>query len=345
MTGKDLFLSNLLLRGTDAVPVFLRDLTLALDETGYNTPEVCAGRYDAVKSARSVLALHRRLGQDAVVGCVHHVGMDIEALGGEVCYPLEGIPSIVKHPLQDMSSGLPEPDVSGQMPQVSESYRMVSEGLQGRAALACNLEGPVTKAALLRGMENLVMDMELQPDLAREIVGFAVEQCSLFMEAVYAASSPDFIFIAAATDNPDILGERNVRCHSLPGLHSLLRKARALGTPSVFHPHGDFSDECNSSLLEDIMGTGVDGFQFAEGNDPVRMRDVLSGRACVMGGIDAFTTLLMGPESRIDQEARCFLDVFRNHPGYVFMCSCSLHRGLPLSNVDALMRSIRSYVP
>ena len=343
--SRGLFLDNLHIRSTESTPVFLRDLTLCLDESGYRTPEVCAGRYDAKKSAQSVLALHRRLNQDAVVGCVHHVGMDIEALGGEMSYADYGIPSITKHPFQEMPESLPEPDMLGQLPQVLESYRLVSHGLRGKAALVCNLEGPVTKAALLRGMENLAMDMELQPDLAHEVVRFAIEQGKLFIEGVSEASSPDAVFFASATDNPDILGIENVMRHSIPGLRSLVAKARSLDMLTVFHPHGDLSHDRNADLLEAMLASGIDGFQFAEGNDAVKIRETLRERVCIMGGIDAFTTLLLGPDARITEETESFLDTFQGCRWYVFMCSCSLHRGMPLSNVDVLMGSVRSFVP
>ena len=56
MNGRERFLSALRLETPDLPPVFLRDLTLGLDQSGLTTPEVCAGDYDARKAAESVLA-------------------------------------------------------------------------------------------------------------------------------------------------------------------------------------------------------------------------------------------------------------------------------------------------
>lgn len=341
MRGRELFLSSLQKQPAKLPPVFLRDLTLCLDESGHSTPEVCAGDYDGRKSALSVLALHRRLGQDAVVGCVHNMGIGIESLGGEVSFPEHGIPSIIRHPFEEIPSALPEPSAGGQTPQIAESYRRVGEGLGDKAALVLNSEGPVTRAALLRGIENLLLDMEIQPDLAAELMEFSLQSGLLYMEEIHAKSSPDCSFIAAATDNPDILGTERTMMHSMPGLKALTRKASDLGMPTVFHPHGDFSDPRNSPLLDASLECGISGFQFAEDNDPRRIRELLRGRTCVLGGIDAFSTLLFGPEERIARESREFLEMFQDFPGYVFMCSCSIHRGMPLSHVDALMGSLR----
>ncbi len=346
MKGRARFMCALERGMPDAPPVFLRDLTLALDLTRYGTPEVCGGRYDANRSSASIIALHRHLGQDAVVGCIHFVGMETEVLGGEVRYPQWGIPSVVKHPFQDTSDPLMEPlDLSkdGPFPNVLESYRLVSEVLQGEAAIVCNLEGPLTKAALLRGMENLALDMYFEPALASSLVGYATDLGVEYLRGVAAHAEIDCSFIAAASDNPDIFGQEAFRTYTLPNIARLRSAAIELGLPTVFHPHGDLSSKGNLPLMEEVLGTGIEGYQFAEGNDELVLKDHFSERVALMGGVDAFSTLLLGPEERIVREAKEYLRTFHPWKGYVFMCSCSLHRGMPLHHVEALMRCVRNF--
>lgn len=345
MNGRERFLTALRRDVPDAPPLFLRDLTLALDETGYSTQEVCSGRYDATKSSDSVIALHRRLGQDAVVGCVHFVGLEVEALGGKVRFPENGIPSVIEHPFQDPGSELPELDLEGvpTIQNVAESYRLVSEAIGGETAMVCNLEGPVTKAALLRGMENLALDMYHDPTLASAYVNYATELAIDYLEFISSRAELDCCFIAAASDNPDIFGQEAFLKHSVPNLASIREASQALGLPTIFHPHGDLSSEANRPLTEKIVETRVEGFQFAEGNDHHALKERLSDRVALLGGIDAFTTLLLGPEERIERETRAFLDDFHPWGGYVFMCSCSLHRGMPMSNVEHMVRTVREY--
>ncbi len=339
-SGRQLFIGSLAGEIPEAPPVFLRDLTLGLDVTGYSTPEVCAGTYDAVKSAKSVLALHERLGQDAVVGCIHYVGLEIEALGGEVKYPEKGIPSVVRHPFQDTA----DPELTlvdmrrePPFPNVAESYSLVGGSLGGSAALVCNIEGPVTKAALLRGMENLALDMYFNRDLASRYVDFATDLSMEFLRTIDSQSVLDCSFLASASDNPDIFGQEAFRHYTVPNLRRLRETASELGLPTVFHPHGDLSAPENMPLMEDVIATGVKGFQFAERNDHLELKREFGKRMALMGGIDAFSTLLLGPLERIVQETEGFLNDFRPWDRYVFMCSCSLHRGMPLAHVEAMM--------
>lgn len=344
--GRQLFMSALEGEIPEVPPVFLRDLTLGLDETGYTTPEVCAGNYDAEKSAKSVLALHRRLGQDALVGCIHYVGLEVEALGGQVKYPERGIPSVVRHPFQDtidpelalLDMGRDHP-----FPNVALSYHLVGKRLDGDAALVCNLEGPVTKAALLRGMENLALDMYFDKDLAAGYVDYATEISMEYLKVIDAQADLDCCFLASASDNPDIFGREAFQHFTVPNLRRLKDASSGLGLPTIFHPHGDMSAPENIPLMEDIIATGVAGFQFAERNDHLALRKAFGKRIALMGGIDAFSTLLLGPVDRIVKETEGFLTDFRPWERYVFMCSCSLHRGMPMAHVDVMMDSARGF--
>lgn len=344
--GRQLFLGSLEAEIPEVPPVFLRDLTLGLDVTGYSTPEVCGSAYDADKSADSVLALHERLGQDAVVGCIHYVGLEIEALGGRVKYPERGIPSVVRHPFQDTA----DPELvlldmrrEAPFPNVARSYRLVGERLGGTAALVCNIEGPVTKAALLRGMENLALDMFFNKELAAKYVDYATDLSMEYLRTIESQAELDCTFLASASDNPDIFGTEAFRRFTVPNLRRLTDASSALGLPTVFHPHGDMSAPENLPLVEDIIDAGVKGFQFAERNDHAVLRKTFGKRIALMGGIDAFSTLLLGPQEKIVKETEGFLKDFRPWDRYVFMCSCSLHRGMPLAHVDSMMRSVLEF--
>lgn len=344
-TGKERFLNALRGEVPDRVPVFLRDLTLCLDQTGYSTPEVCAP-YDAEKACRSILALQSRLHQDAVVGCVHHVGLEIELLGGEVHYPERGIPSITRHPFQDGLDPcfhLPDMQREGPYPMILECYAQVSASVGDETAVVCNLEGPLTKAALLRGLENLIMDLELEPALGERYVRYATELGKDYIETLAGSSTVDTVFVAAASDNPDLFGVQKVLDLTLPGLRVLKEASRESGLPVAFHPHGDLSDVRNESYLEGAIDTGVEAIQFAERNDALALKNCVGSRVALMGGLDAFSTLLLGPPESIIKESDHYLRLFHPYDGYVFMCSCSLHRGMPLDNVELLMRHLQGH--
>ncbi|MEM0449610.1 MAG: uroporphyrinogen decarboxylase family protein [Methanomassiliicoccales archaeon] len=327
------------------VPIFLRDLTLGLDECNYSTPEVCAPPYDAEKSARSVISLQKRLGQDAVVGCIHYVGFDAQSLGGELKFPDRGIPSVIKHPLEggDWRERIVMPSMNDSpYREALRSYELVSKSLREEAEVVCNLEGPMTKAALLRGLERFAMDIELDRSSAKDVTYLSTQLSIAFLEEA-ARKGAGTCFLASSTDNPSIFGSEVFRHFSLPGVREITKKAKNLGMQTIFHPHGIFQSPENISLVEDIISTGVVGIQFAEENDLRFLKEICRGKVCVLGGPNVFTTLLFGPEERIERETREYIDKCAAEGGYILMCSCSLHRGMPMHHVEAMIRCCRSY--
>lgn len=329
----------------DRVPVFLRDLTLGLDIADLDTPEVCAGAFDAELSARSVIAAQREIGHDAVVGSIQYCGMEVEMLGGEVMFPQRGIPSVTRAPLDspEKVDDAEAPDARRDAPlsNIVRSYRLVSERIGREVAVLGNVEGPLTKAGILRGLDILAMDMVSDPDVFRRTVRFSndltVDLCSAMCEA-----GADAMFVAAATDNPDILGGEAIVKHTIPGLKRIVDAVRSEDSPTAFHPHGTFSHGEFSGLVDAVLETGIAGFQFAEGNDLAEAKRRWGRKTCIMGGVNAFTTLLLGPLEAIrDETARC-LDACMDGGGYVMMCSCSLHRGMPLGHVKEMVGTCAS---
>lgn len=330
----------------DTVPVFPRDLTLGLDVLNYTTPEVCAGSYDPVKSARSVIALQRILGHDAVVGAIHYMGMEVPPLGGKLTFPERGIPVVEKHPFAGIDDleriEVPDPDSDPLLSNILRSYEMVVGKIGNRIAVIPNVEGPLTKAGLLRGIENLCMDMIGFPEIAERIVRISEELICDFIRATAERGVSPFVFLASATDNPDLFGEEVFRKYTLPVLRRIVKMAGSWGLKTVFHPHGTFTDHFEP-LVEESIDTGIAGFQFPEGND-LRIAKMKWGRStCVMGGIDVRTTLLLSPECMIRQEVERIMEACKPGGNYIFMCSGSLHRGLPIDRLKVMMSACREF--
>lgn len=329
----------------DRVPVFLRDLTLGLDVAGYSTPEVCAGGFDAERSARAVVATQRTLGHDAVVGGIQFCGMEVEAMGGEMRFPPQGIPSIVRHPLDSPekvdAAEPPDPRRDAPLSNLVRSYRLVSERIGGRVAVVGNVEGPITKAGILRGLDVLSLDLVSNPDLFERTVGLSTRLATDLSAAL--APHCHAMFVAAATDNPGLFGSEAFLRHTVPNLEVVVRAMRDAGLPTVFHPHGVFSHGDLAGLVDASLGTGIAGFQFAEENDLGEAKRRWGGRTCILGGVNAFTTLLLGPADAVRAETRSCLDACAEGGGFVLMCSCSLHRGMPLDHVRAMVEECAAH--
>jgi uroporphyrinogen-III decarboxylase len=338
---RELFLSVLSGTPSEDIPVFLRDLTLGLDALDVNTDEVFGPEYNAKLSAACVLELQRRIGHDAVVGSIHTYSL--EAFGGTTVYPAKGIPYMSDPPFADLDSMeryVPEDICDRLMEGMRESYRIVRKKAPHLAEIM-NVGGPVNTAGNLRGLETLMMDVILNPDVVSGLMAFSEGVIRSTAEYI-GTDCADALFLAAASDNPDMLGLEEYKKISLPHVKSITEFCHGMGLPVIFHPHGLFSTGDRRDVLKASLDTGVDGFQFAEDNTPEGILKETRGRCCVMGGLDAFNVLLLGPDERIVRSVDSVLDVLFGED-YIMTCSCSVNRGMPLDNVKTMVDAARAY--
>ncbi|OGP61149.1 MAG: hypothetical protein A2V65_01995, partial [Deltaproteobacteria bacterium RBG_13_49_15] len=326
----------------DQVPVFLRDLTLGLDVAGFTTPEVCAGGpnggYHAGKSAHAVVACWEKFRPDAVVGSIHDLGADVEALGGRTDFPEFGVPRIVKEPFADkirlVKARVPRMDVDGRLPGILKAHELVKQRIGSEVAICANVEGPLTKAANLRGTQKLMQDFFRDPGFAADLVTFSTD-ISISHIQFLAHAGADFVFVAAAADGPVIVTPSIYMDYTIPNLKRMVQTANGVGLPLVFHPHGRFTDDKFRPLVESALELKIAGFQFPENCDLGLAKKLWGAKTTLLGGIDIPTVLIPGPLERIRDEVRKCLAQAAACGAYIFMPSCSLHRGYPLDHIEA----------
>ena len=185
------------------------------------------------------------------------------------------------------------------------------------------------------------MDLIMNADIADRILGFctdAIEEEMTFL----SKDISDAVFLASASDNPDMIGDEGYRKYTLKNVKRLSDRMHSDGGLIIFHPHGIFSTEDRHDLLSESIDTRVDGFQFSEGNEPEGILEVCEGKCAILGGVTAFTTLLLGPEKRIIRDTDRFLSCFEN-TNYIMTCSCSLNRDQPLDYLKIMAERIHQY--
>ena len=341
MTPKESFLSILRMEDTDYTPVFPRDLTLGLDAYG-TTFDVFLRDIAPEFSARCVLKLQEQCGHDVTVGCIRTQQKGV--FGGKVTRSTNGMPQISEAPfadIEDMDKHHPEEAINDRVRINNEASRIVAKE-RPDLALVDNCSTPMGMAMGLRGIETFVMDMMVQPDIVDRLMDFGTKVSELLLKNTVIEET-DAAFLAAAYDNPDIVGDEPYERLSLPGVKSMTDIAHDMGISMIFHPHGVFSTEDRLELLKrTIIKTGIDGFQFAESNDPEGIVSQTDGRCAILGGLDPYTVLLMGPEERIVRKMDQYMDVLSGHH-YVPMCSCSLHVGLPIENLRTMVHAAHTY--
>ena len=322
----------------DRTPLFLRDFTLGLDNLGCKTTDLIGDGYDSSLASKSVISFGRMTGQDAIIGCVHTPAFLIEQFGGKMKVPEYGIPTPVEHPLSSPGK-LESADTSlkGKALDAIEAYHITKKNCSDMAILG-NVTGPLTKASVLMGMDVLSLAIESDPDFVRDVIDVGMESTHSYMEAI--KNDVDAFFIASASDNPSLFGTDKVNEVSVPYVKELSDFIHGLDRPSIYHPHGDYT--CKE-LMEPMVSTGIDCFQFAEANDHCVICRLIDNRCIVMGGTNIVPTLYTGTEKEIVDETNRFLNACSNRR-FIFSCSCSLQRGVPMDSVRLMCETVKNHI-
>lgn len=338
---RDTFMDALEGRGSERVPLFIRDMTLGMNVRDVDTTDVFGRTFDPELSAECITAFQRMTGQDAVIGCTHCAAFLIEQFGGTMRYPQRGIPVPLTHPLEGRNdfSGL-DTEPKGKMLSALESYRIVRRKLPDTAVIL-NVTGPLTKAGVISGVEYISMLISSDRDVLNELLALCFDNLSAVVEKVSTDGSCDAGIMASATDNPDLFGSDVFKEIVIPEVRRYAEVFHRKGLPVIFHPHGTFVSD-SIDLSSDILSAGCEGFHFPEANDPALLRERFGGRTCLMGGTDIVPTLLNGPRERIISETEGFLKTFSGCD-YIFAPSCSLHRGVPLDNIGCMCETVRQF--
>ncbi len=329
MTPRDRF--DAVMSGTSGLhSLFLRNFTVSLDSAGLKTTDVFSySAYNAEKASDSIAAFQKMTVQDAVVGCIHSPVFIVEQFGGKMKYPDRGIPAVVTAPItspDSLDSLCTVP--GGKALEAVKSYELTKFKLPD-VAIVANITGPLTKASVMMGMEQLSFAILSDKDYVRDVIGIGTEFTFAVLELLYRNGSADSTFIASASDNNDLFGDEALSEFTFPYLKDYVTKIHGKDSCVTFHPHGNYTE---NNLIDESVKTGIDCFQFAENNDPVKIRESIDGRCAIMGGTDIVPTLFGGTEREIRDSVRYFMNVFSDSR-YIFSCSCSLQTGISSENI------------
>jgi uroporphyrinogen decarboxylase len=191
----------------------------------------------------------------------------------------------------------------------------------------------------LRGMEQFLMDMAVQPDIAFEIMRHVADFYLGMLERVMRAAggridlvwtSDDLAHQRGALISPKLWRELIAPHHA-----RLNRRIHELGARVMYHSCGAVA-----GFVPGLIEIGVDVLdvlQFsAAGMDPQDLKVRFGDRLCFHGGMDVQTTLPFGSEEDVRHEARDRIDVLARGGGYILSPTHNIQPDTPPRNILAM---------
>lgn len=210
-------------------------------------------------------------------------------------------------------------------------------------ALFIKTGGPYLRTSFMRGEAQFLMDMAGEPDLARELAEKVSEHITAVgVEALRRSKlyqTGIWIYDDMSFNHGPMFSPKTFEHVFLPAYRKMVKTYHAAGAKYVmFHSDGDIRP-----LLDMLVDAGIDGINPVERRAGMLMPELRKKyrKLILTGGMCNSDTLINGPISKIEAEAREIIDLGRN--GGVVIGTHSLSPEVPIENFAAYLNICRTY--
>ena len=201
----------------------------------------------------------------------------------------------------------------------------------GEIALCSGVLGPFTCVGLLMGYEDMAIafydDPDLVTDLLNDAADFSITSGKLLFEAGADAllMGEDLGYLNGLFVSPEMM-----RTMVLPVIKRMADEYKKIGAKLLLHCDGDVRQ-----VLPDIIGTGIAALHPIERKSHMDLEQVKRDHGkevCIIGNVNATTTLVHGTFEDIEEEVKECLRIAGPGGGYVIGSDHSISQGVPIKN-------------
>ncbi len=316
MTGKELFAQM----GRNEIPSRIPFVPTVYEHAASligKSPSQVAQSSDLIVEGQ--LAAYRLYKHDLIAVGVDIYNIEVEALGAGVHYyannDLPSIDDILVNDPEDLKGmKLPDPEKDGRMPMIVEATAKIAEEVGKEVAVNGAIVGPFTLACILRGFENFVMDLMVEPEFALELMHFARKTGLAFAGSFIKRGLG--ISINESWIAPPLLSPALYKEHVFQVEKQLIQEIKALGQQNVALISGGNTTQIVPQMLE----TGTSLLMADYQTDRLYFKELCSRHgACLRASIQP-KTVQMGTERQMLEETRKVVEACGSYPKFLFGC-------------------------
>ena len=221
---------------------------------------------------------------------------------------------------------------------------------EGRVAVfmgdRLNRVAQLKPAMYLRGVENILMDVAANPEIAHALFGRIKQFYLAYLERVLEAARGKIDIVVTGDDfgsqNGLLISPAMWRTYLRSGFAEYIALVKRHGCKAMHHTCGAVAE-----LVPEFIECGLDILQSlqpeASGMALAHLKALAGARLSFQGGISVQQTLPFGTPEQIRQEVRRIADLFKHEGGYIFCTSHNIQADTPVSNVQALLEAYLRY--
>ena len=195
-------------------------------------------------------------------------------------------------------------------------------------------------AHFMRGMDNFLADLALDPEFACALMDHIIDYLFARSRTLLEAGAGRY---ALFEYNDDIASQRSLfispemwRRHIKPRVAAFCQLARRFGAKLIYHCCGS-----PRAILDDLIEIGMDILNpvqpLAAGMDPFKLKQRYGDRITFDGGIDIQQLLPNATAAEVRAHTRRMIDVVGRGGGYILGPSHAIQSDVPTENVIAVI--------
>jgi uroporphyrinogen decarboxylase len=212
----------------------------------------------------------------------------------------------------------------------------------GRRAIIFRTQDSFSIPRYLRGVEAMLTDFILNPDLVRAMVEIAVEYNSaLASRAVELGADAIFTSDDYCDNRGPMMSPKHFHEFLFPGLSRVVAAVHAAGVPFIKHTDGDARP-----ILDDLIQAGIDCLDPLDplgGMDLAEMKAQIGDKVCLKGNVNIGGALSLGSADEVRAETLACLRAGMPGGGYILSTSNSVMASIQPDNYVAMLETWRAH--
>lgn len=271
-----------------------------------------------------------------IPGCWPDYGSgEISAFGGRVSWSENSMPQIRECYIKSDSNihhlTIPDPKSDGLMPWHLETLKLFVKRKEefGDNFHFIHSSGPGELAVDLWGMQNLLMNIHLKPDLIKELFRKLTEFILIWLEAqIEILNSAQGILFT--DDISGLVSPESYKEFFFP-YHCYIRE-KFKNYIFVFH-----CDTKSDHILEFLPQIGVDVFNLGPTTELARATATIGDKVCLMGNLDPVGVMQSNDTNYVKKSARQCLADAGDKRGFILSAGGGMNENTSAENIDILI--------
>ncbi|MBW2146622.1 MAG: uroporphyrinogen decarboxylase family protein [Deltaproteobacteria bacterium] len=286
--------------------------------------------------ALSQLEAWKRFGYDGVTAFADN-SLEAEAIGSKISYKDGAYPHIDQYCLTNIHDwkylSIPDPEEDGRMPVIIEACRILRDEAGEETAVIGTVQGPMTLAGQLLGIENLIYAVVDYPEEFFSLLNFATRVMVIFGNALIKAGA-HVIHVFDPSSSCSVINRAVFLKFILPHLKQAFQ---------VYKNSEDIICWLNITgrtepILDLFPETGADLFNI-DYLVPISVAAEKLPKHCINGNIKPFSFISDQPEE-IQRKAEDLLSETQSRGGFILSPGCEIPFESRISNIEAMMKAV-----